>query len=173
MTIRRFRLLSITLTVVGALLFAGCGDDDTDSATEATDDAAGSEDLGDDFSVEGECAFLGEFARGVDEAFDTEEALRGGEAVDFGAIFRPLAEEIDDVAAAAPDEIQGDFEIVADGFEQAATALEGVVIDMSDPESFDPEALAELETLEDTFGGEFEAAAERIDVWISENCPAE
>lgn len=164
---RRPRMLPIALTVVGVLLVASCGGDDTENAIDAdatSGDATGA------FAADGECAFLGEFSSGVDAAFDAEEALSSDEAVDLGAVLAPLAEEIDDVAAAAPDEIGVDFETVSDGFQQAASALEGVVIDMSDPENFDPEVLAELQALEESFGGEFEQATRRIDTWISENC---
>lgn len=178
---RRTRLLS--LFVVLGLLVAACGDDDdTSTATEDTtaDETAEPEDTGDDGGdadeVEdalaeglGECGFLAGFATAFED-FDPTAMYSGTEATDFGAIFAPLAEAANDVADAAPSEIQDAFETVAEGFGAVADQLEGVVIDLSDPQSIDPEAMAQLESLDTSFGEDFEAASAEIDAWINENC---
>ena len=176
---RRTRILS--LFVVLGLLVGACGDDDdTSAATEDTTsgEEAETEDTGDRDAGEvedalaeelGECGFLAGFATAFED-FDPTAMYSGTEATDFGSIFAPLAEAADDVADAAPSEIQDAFHTVAEGFGAVAEQLEGVVIDLSDPESMDPEAMAKLESLETSFGEDFEAASTEIDTWISENC---
>lgn len=179
---RRTRVLS--LFVVLGLLVAACGDDDdANTATEDTtaDEDAETEDTDQDDSDDGdevedalaeglgECGFLTGFATAFED-FDPTAMYSGTEATDFGAIFAPLAQAAHDVADAAPSEIQGAFETVAEGFGAVAEQLEGVVIDLSDPESMDPEAMAKLESLDSSFGADFEAASTEIDAWISENC---
>lgn len=176
----RTRLLS--LFVVLGLLLAACGDDDdTTAATEdttsgeeaETEDTSDRDDAGEveDALAEGlgECGFLAGFATAFED-FDPTAMYSGTEATDFGAIFTPLAEAAEDVADAAPSEIQDAFRTVAEGFGAVAEQLEGVVIDLSDPQSMDPEAMAKLESLETSFGEDFEAASMEIDAWISENC---
>lgn len=178
----RRRLLPVSLLAVLGLVFAACGDDD-DIATSSEDtqpdvdadvDDADAPDEGldeDAFSGDlGECGFFVEFATAFDE-IDPASLFATGEEIDFGSFFGPLADEFEDVAAAAPDEIRDAFRTVADGFSDVAEELEGVVIDLSDPESIDPETTAKLEALESGFGAEFDAASEEIDAWMEANCP--
>lgn len=179
---RRFRLLSLLVAL--GLLVSACGDDDssidTSAAGEDTTDTSseleettGDEPAGvdEDALAEGlgECGFLAEFATAFDD-FDPTAAFSGTEAVDFGQMFAPIAEAAEDVAAEAPSEIKDAFETLADGFSTVAEELDGVVIDMSDPENIDPEAMAAFEDLDASFGEEFDAAGEEIDAWMSENC---
>ena len=172
--------------VAVALLLAACGDDDdTSTATDDTvadentetvteeeteDDDSGS-DVDEDAMAErlGECGFLTGFATAFED-FDPTAMYGGEEATDFGQIFAPLAQAAQDVAEAAPDEIREAFRTMADGFSAVAAELEGVVVDFTDPESMDPETMAKLESLDGAFDDEYEAAAEEIDGWVSENC---
>lgn len=177
----RTRLLS--LLVVLGLLVAACGDDDdtstaTDDTSEASEDTTETTEaddtddgLDEDAMAEslGECGFLAGFATAFED-FDPTAMYSGEEATDFGQIFAPLAEAAADVAEAAPSEIQDAFRTVADGFAAVADELEGVVIDLTDPEAMDPEAMAKLESLETSFGEDFESASAEIDAWMSENC---
>ena len=178
---RRSRLLSLLVAL--GLLVSACGDDDssTDSSAEGDTTDASSElvettddeptDVAEDALAEGlgECGFLAEFATAFDD-FDPTAAFSGAEAVDFGQMFAPIAEAAQDVAADAPSEIEDAFETVAERFSTVAEELDGVVIDMSDPENIDPEAMAAFEDLDASFGEEFDAAGEEIDAWMSENC---
>lgn len=178
----RTRLLS--LFVVLGLLVAACGDDDTSTATD--DSVEGSEDttettaedpddgdggVDEDAMAEslGECGFLTGFATAFED-FDPTAMYSGEEATDFGQLFAPLAEAARDVADDAPSEIQDAFRTVAEGFAAVAEELDGVVIDLTDPEAMDPEAMAKLESLETSFGEDFESASTEIDTWMSENC---
>lgn len=180
----RTRLLS--LLVVLGLVMAACGDDDdtstatddtvaeseeTTEPTEAGDTDAGDEGFDEDAMAEslGECGFLAGFATAFED-FDPTAMYSGEEATDFGQLFAPLAVAASEVADAAPSEIQDAFRTVADGFTAVADELDGVVIDLTDPEAVDPEAMAKLESLETSFGEDFESASAEIDAWMSENC---
>ncbi len=180
---RRTPLLGALIAI--ALLLTACGDDDTEAATDdtvaeptedetATETETESEDVGDidEDAVAGdlgECGFLTGFATAFED-FDPTTMAGGGEATDFGELFGPLAEAAQEVADAAPDEIEDAFRTMADGFTAVAEELEGVVIDFADPESMDPEAMAKLESLGTAFEGEFEAASAEIETWVGENC---
>lgn len=181
---RRFRLLSLLVAL--GLLVSACGDDD-DTTTGTTDDTAEDDtetsatleettddepaDIDEDALAEGlgECGFLADFATAFDD-FDPTAAFSGTAAVDFGQMFTPIAKAAAAVAADAPSEIKDAFETLAEGFSTVAEQLDGVVIDMSDPQSIDPEAMAAFENLDASFGDEFDAASEEIDAWMAENC---
>lgn len=174
------------LLVVASMALGACGDDDSgETATGSTagEETAGEETAGDetpgdgdDTGVDedalaegmGECGFLAGFATAFED-FEPPGVGGTGET-DFGAMFAPLADAAEDVADAAPSEIRDAFETVAEGFRTAADELEGVVLDLSDPENVDPEAMARLEELESSFSPDFEAAGEEIDAWIQDNC---
>lgn len=175
--------LPVALLAALALLLAACGDDD-DTATETTGEADGADDTGgsedtdggsDDQDLEGadlgECGFFVEFADSFDDV-DPSEMFAAGEEIDFGSFFGPIAAQFDSVADAAPSEIQDAFRTVADDFAEVADALDGVVIDLSNPQEMDPEAVEALETMESSFDTpEFDAASAEIDAWMQDNCP--
>lgn len=176
---RMLRLLALFAAL--GLVLSACGDDDDSTATddgaaqedgEASDDD-GSSDVGEEAEdaaeeaaedaiaseVGEECAFLGKFAAtGFDGAFDDVDPFNDG-----GASFQTLAEQFDEVADAAPDEIKDAFSTLAEGISTLAEALEGV--DMSDPESFDPAA---FEAIDDET---YVQAGEEVEAWLAENCP--
>jgi len=173
------------LAILGIGLAACGGDDEDDTATEdsveeptgttAPTETTDAGDEGDDDLDElaeglGECGFLAGFASAFAEV-DPATAFTSGEAVDFGALFGPLAEAARQVADDAPDEIQDAFETIADGFTTVAEELEGVVLDVSDPENVDPEAMAALEGLDTSFDEEFDAASQEIEAWVADTCP--
>lgn len=146
-----------------AMLLAACGDDDSASNAEQQAEDA----IGERFG--GECGFLGEFA-GAMEDFDPTGAMGSGESIDFGEFYGELAAEFQEVADAAPDDIRDAFQVMADSVTSAAEQLEGVELDTSDPQNMDPEALAALQSLDQSFGEEFSDATQEIDDWIQENC---
>ncbi len=186
---RRTHLLRLlaALAALGLLVAACGGDDDEDLGTgDGTEDVSGADDLDDvdDESEEaaeraaedalgaaagGECAFLGQLAGGFED-LGLEDAFLTGEPVDFGTIFQPFADELGEVADAAPDEIRDAFRTIADGFQTIAGEFDGVIVDPTDPESIDPETLERLDRLGEDLEGEFEDAADEIDAWLSENC---
>lgn len=180
----RRRLYPLSMLAALALVFSACGDDDDSAAdadettttadpggdTEETTTTDGGDD-GDDVAAGdlGECGFFAEFATDFED-LDPAELFAPGGSTDFGGFFGPLAEEFQDVADAAPEEIQSDFRTVADTFSEVAAQLEGVEIDLNNPEAIDPEAMEALEAMDTQFTGEFEESANAIDAWVQENC---
>lgn len=157
--IRLFVLVAAT-----ALLLGACGDDDTSTEAGAPEDEAedAAEDVLEDELGSG-CGFLGKFAgTGFDQAvgLDPTSALSDG-----GEAFTALAEEFREVADAAPDDIQDQFQTMADGMADMAEVFSE--IDLSDPSNIDPTA---FEQFEDGPGADFESAAEEVDAWIRDNC---
>lgn len=161
----------VALVAAASLTFAACGDDDGDTSTganplepseQAEKDAAG--ELG-----EG-CAFLGEFASGFEGAVDPEAFFGNAGDGDLGASFGAVADEFADAADAAPDEIADAIDTMAESFDQAASELEGMSFDASNPEDVDPELFAAFERLEKAFSAEFEAAADEVETYVAENC---
>lgn len=171
----------MVLLAATTLLVTACGDDDdttaaTDGDTTVTESApAGDDDDGgddDDPVVDaelGRCGFLAGFTPAFEE-FDPNTMYGGGEAVDYGQMFAPMARAMSDVASSAPSEIRDAFEVMADRFEAAADQLEGVVVDFSDPSGIDPEAAAALETFGESFDDEFESASDEVSEWLEANC---
>ncbi len=184
MTKRPILILTVAVAAVLSLAVTACGDDDTSTASsdtsttattasgsnsdaeQAAEDAAGA-------AIGGDCAFLGKIAgTGFEQAFDPTALMGNGQgAVDFGAVYAPLADQLSQVADAAPDEIADSFHTLADGFKEVADQLDGVKIDFSDPQNMDPDAMAKLEAVGSTLDtAEFQAASDEIDAWISANC---
>lgn len=183
--------LVLALLAALSLLLAACGDDDDTAAeAETTEPDDGSDDTGSDDTQDtgsddtetgdddpdldgadlGECGFFVDFAAAFEDVDPTELFAPGGEA-DFGSFFGPIAEQFQNVADGAPDEIQDSFQVVADEFGAVAEQLDGVVLDLSDPQNVDPEALAALETMETSFDTpEFNAASDEIEAWMDANC---
>jgi hypothetical protein len=168
----------VALIATAMLLFTACGDDDTGTLeaddnvgelpeADAEEDATSQiiEQLGE------ECAFLGQFAGGnFQGAFDPAALFGTGGDTDLGASFAAVAHEFREAAVAAPEEITTAVETMAEAFTAAASELDGVTLDVSDPENIDPEAFEAFERLEDTFGAEFEAAAQEVNTFVEENC---
>lgn len=175
----RRTLVLAALTSI-ALLFSACGDDDAGTATDDTVEDVTDAETETETDVEdasedalagdtGECGFLAGFATAFED-FDPSTMMGEGQATDFGQLFAPLAEAAQEVADAAPEEIRDAFRTMADGFTAVAEELDGVVVDLTDPESIDPEAMAKLEELGTAFQGDFESASAEIETWVGENC---
>lgn len=165
------RLLAAVLAAM--LLLSACGDDgssdqsgDGQSTTEQESDGTTGD--GGDLAA----AFTGDCSDAVN-AF-TEAVTSVGAAFVPGqeADLSDAATYLDEVADAAPDEISGDFQILADAFAEFAQALEDAGIDFSDPATFqDPEAIAALEQVDDAFDdAAVSEASDNIDAWFQDNC---
>lgn len=151
------------------LLLGACGDDDTDTGIDTSSGGSNAsegeaEELAEDViedQLGGECGFLGKFAgAGFDEALnlDPTSALTDG-----GMAFAAAAEEFQEVADAAPGDIQDAFQALADGMSEFADAFAGM--DLSDPSSFDPSVLEDLDN------EKFDQASDEVDAWVEEHCP--
>lgn len=174
------KVTAIVLVGCLALAAGACGGDDDEAADETTTttvatsdgDAADSGDSTDDGGADTtvdpdvlgflpeDCQFL------LAGAFLNPLASLGpGGEVDFDG----AAEQLASIADAAPAEVAGAMEVIADGFSQLAERLEG--IDLTDPQAFaDPAVAAAFEDLEGVFDEEFEAAGETVSAYVEENC---
>ncbi len=183
MTKRPIWVLFVAAAALLSLAVTACGDDDTTNASDSSStttsapksDAEQAAEDAASAALGGKCAFLGKIAgTGFEQAFDPTALMGNGQgAVDFGAVYGPLADQLTQVADAAPDEIADSFHTLADGFKQVADQLKGVSIDFSDPQNMDPDALAKLEAVGSSLDtAEFQAASDDVDTWMSANCDA-
>lgn len=77
------------------------------------------------------------------------------------------------LAADAPEEIADDLTTVADALGAYYETIADAGIDLSDPATLTPEAVAALEDAAAAFeSSEFQAASDGITAWFEENCPA-
>jgi hypothetical protein len=131
----------VIVSLVLVLAAVGCGDDD-DGGGLASGGGGG------DFCEEAESV------RQLGEAFD-----------DFDPEgLQTASDAIDDLAASAPDEISDDMAVMQDAIQQLVDAFDGV-----DPD--DDEATAEaLASLQDLDTEEIEAASNRIEEFVQEEC---
>ncbi|MGK2946979.1 MAG: hypothetical protein ACSLFP_00255 [Acidimicrobiales bacterium] len=169
------KVTAIVLAGCLALVAGACSSDGDDEAADETTttaavsdgdaaDDGGADDTVVDPDVLGflpeDCQFL------LAGAFLNPLASLGpGGEVDFDG----AADQLASIADAAPEEVAGAMEVIADGFSQLAERLEG--IDLTDPQAFaDPAVAAAFEDLEGVFDAEFEAAGETVSAYVEENC---
>lgn len=171
-------LLAGCLALVAAACGGDSGSDDTAAADDTTTTAAatdGGEGATDDGARNGDDELIDPDALGflpedcrflLAGAFLNPLASLGpsGE-VDFDAAAQQLAA----IADAAPAEVAGAMEVIANGFSEVAQRLEGV--DLTDPQAFsDPAVMAAFEDLDDVFDAEFEAAGETVSRYVEDSC---
>lgn len=107
-------------------------------------------------SIEAWCA--------VGEDFAGTSALESADPTDpeaFRAALEEFEAQLDEVRAAAPDEIRDDVALVLDGFDELFAALEAVDFDMMQ---------VDLSVVEAFNSEEFTAAGERVGAFTDENC---
>jgi len=79
-----------------------------------------------------------------------------------------VAAYFDQLAKSAPEEVRGDFKVIADAFHKIADALKGV--DLKNPS---PDALAKLQKLQKEIDQvKLQAAEQHISAWAAKNCHA-
>ncbi len=164
----------------GTFVFAaaGCGGDDDSSASDDTTvtETTTTEETTEEETTEEETT--------EEETTDTTETSASGSITEnceeFAQIGAQVSEAItgtadvdeikaafDELAAAAPDEIKADFEVLAEYMGAVAEALGGV--DVGAGETPDPAALAKLAQID---AAEATAASTNISNWVTENCTA-
>jgi hypothetical protein len=84
------------------------------------------------------------------------------------ANLQTVADQLDELAQSAPEEIKSDFQTLADGYQKIADALGGV--DLSSGQQPDPQALAELSKLGTEWSTKMTTAATNISTWAQQNC---
>lgn len=184
---RVMMLLAIASLGVLALAFAGCGGSDksaattettaatttettTESTTEATDttatettdttattDTTSTSGTG-SFADAQNCKEFSEFGQKISNAFT------GSGDADL----QKVADELDQMAAAAPSDIKSDFQTIADGYGQIADALKGV--NLSSGQAPDAGTIAKLTRLSTQLGTNMSTAAQNIATWAQQNC---
>jgi hypothetical protein len=171
-------LLVIASFALLVFAFAGCGGDDESSASEdttltetTTTEETTTEETTEEETTEAEDTDTTETTEtsASDDATseNCEEFAQIGaqvsEAVTGTADVDEIKAAFDELAAAAPDEIKPDFEVLATYMASVADALGGVKAG----ETPDPAALAKLAQLDSAAAT---TASTNISKWVTENC---
>ncbi len=171
------RWIAALLLAALALFVTGCGGDDggdsasSDTAvleteatdddateTEASDDGTATDATEDDGVLGGECAELAGLGSKLQGAFGSGS----GDIDSVSEVFDELAERV-------PEEIQDDYQVLADNFKEFAEALEGV--DLASGETPDAETLAKLQEAATSMDQpEVQQASQNIEAWVKANC---
>jgi len=167
---KRSRMLA--LAMVAGLALAACGGGDDDDAAEETTTTGEdttttkSTDSGDDLGD-----FTGECADFTEAFADAGQAISSAFSGSGDGDLEDVASYFDEVSERLPEEIRDDFEVFAGAYEEFALAIADADIDFSDPQSADPEALAELQELTSAFSSaEVQEASENIQAYMAESC---
>jgi hypothetical protein len=173
----------VTLLVVvcfGMFVFAaaGCGGDDDSSASddttltetttteETTEDETTDEETTDEETTDTtETSASDDFATAENCEEFAQIGAQVSEAITGTADVDEIKAAFDELAAAAPDDIRPDFEVLARYMTAIAEALGGA--DLGAGETPDPSALAKLAQIDAT---EATAASTNISRWVTENC---
>ena len=160
MSVRLVRGPLVSVCVVGALVFASCGGSDVSTA----DSASVSSDAGSvtgDSVVEDSAESLATFCK---SALDNQAGADIGADDDPAAIAEKLsanAASLAEMAGVAPSELKADAQAVADAAKGMADAIAG-----------DP-SLEKFNSLIEEFAtSDANAASERVQTWVNENCEA-
>ena len=153
----------VVLLVVGAFVLGACGGGDDDGG--GTTGAA----AGDGGGVAGpldavECA---QVVSAMAAAAAAVPQVMSGEVGDLGT----SVDQLEAMAAKAPEEIRADLLTVAQGYAAYSQALQDSGWDPSSGEAPPPEVIAALtaagQALDDA---DFQAASERVSAWFADNC---
>jgi hypothetical protein len=170
------RWLTIAVAVLGlALVGAGCGGDDEEAADETTvvvTDTLGTDDTTEDTTDDGtttddsddpllfaseDCRELAAAASALGSAFASP-----GSQVEGSEAFEELADRI-------PDEIEDDFQVLAEAYSSYADVIADIDIQPGEvPSAEDLQALQQaLATIDQQ---EVTQASANITAWVTENC---
>ena len=150
----------VVLLVIGAFVLAACGGGDDEGGAGTTGAAGGvagprdAEECGKDVSA-------------IAAAAPAVPQVMSGEAGDLGT----SVEQLEAMAAKAPEEIRADLLVVAQGYAAYSQALQDSGWDPSSGEAPPPEVIAALtvagQALDDA---DFQAASDRVSAWFAANC---
>ena len=177
---RRFvPLLVIASFALLVFAFAGCGGDDDSSASDDTTltETATTEETTEEETTEEETtetedtdttettetSASDDFATSENCQEFTQIGAQLSEAITGTADVDEIRAAFDELAAAAPDDIKPDFEVLA----RYMAAVADAVGDVGPGETPDPSALAKLAQLDST---EATTASTNISRWVTENC---
>lgn len=177
---RRWRLFAALFAAL--MLLGACGGDDGDSAEGENGDSAttteASNDGGSGDNGSGGGGGSGDLSAILSDSDCREfvEAMQGFDGSDFTnpGDLGELAGQFRSAADSAPSEIRDDMRVVAEAFAAFAETLDDLGVDFSDPSSFfnlTEAQNAELEAASQQFDTpEIEAAGERVEAFIEDNC---
>jgi hypothetical protein len=153
----------VVLLVVGAFVFAACGGGDDDAG--GTTGAAG----GDGGAIAGplDAAECAQVVGAMAAAAAAVPQVMSGEVGDLGT----SVDQLEAMAAQAPEEIRDDLVTVAQGYSAYVAALQDSGYDPASGQAPPPEVIAALteagQALDDA---DFQAASERVSAWFADNC---
>ena len=170
---RRFiQLVGISVLALLMLTATGCGKKSTSTTTTTTTETTASTETSETTTSETttsktttSASGLGDLAGNCGELANLGQTLAGALSGTGGSDISKIADTMKAFADQAPDDLKSAFETYADTFTKIGDALDGV--DMSNPTSIDPAALAKLS---DTAA--LTEAATKISTWAAENCHA-
>ena len=155
-----------------ALTLLACGFDDDDDAADAVDVTTSAEDAGSDVDSD-YCTAAGEL-QGSDDiglAFGFAPDGSAASAADVEAGAARLQATLDDLAAAAPDELREDVDLLVEVFDGFLDAVEEADFDVTALDPADPRvARMTAASAEDGSDPELDAAGARIEAYNAEAC---
>ena len=154
----------VVLLVVSAFVLAACGGGDDDGGAGTTG-AAGDDGGGVAGPLDAaECA---QVVSAMAAAAAAVPQVMSGEAGDLGT----SVEQLEAMAAKAPEEIRADLLVVSQGYAAYSQALQDSGWDPSSGEAPPPDVIAALtvagQALDDA---DFQAASDRVSSWFAANC---
>ena len=152
----------VMLLVVGAVVFAACGGGD-DGGGGTTGGAGG------DGGVAGplDAAECAQVVTAMAAAAAAIPQVMSGEAGDLST----SVDQLEAMAAKAPEEIRDDLLLVAQGYATYSAALQNSGWDPASGEAPPPEVVAALtEASQALDDADFQAASEHVSAWFATNC---
>jgi hypothetical protein len=153
----------VVLLVVGAFVFTACGGGD--DAGGGTTGGAGATAAGVAGPLDAvECA---QVVTAMAAAAAAIPQVMSGEAGDLST----SVDQLEAMAAKAPEEIRDDLLLVAQGYATYSAALQNSGWDPASGEAPPPEVVAALtEASQALDDADFQAASERVSAWFATNC---
>jgi len=173
------RRIAALLIAALALVAAGCGGSSNDEASSDTESVVAT-------TMTDTAATDTESATETDTDTDTDmsgQAVLGGKCAELAQLGAKLSQSMagqgsdledaskffDELAGQVPDEIKGDYEVIAKNFKKIAEALKGV--DLQSGQTPSPEQAAKLQqALTSINNNEVQQATQHIEAWAKANC---
>ncbi len=173
---RRIAALSIAVL---ALVAAGCGGSSNNEASSDTDTTATIQTTP---NTETETSTEGSTLTETDTG-DTGEVALGGKCAELAQLGAKLSQSMtgqtgdlesasklfDEIAGQVPDEIKGDYEVIAKNFKKIAEAFKGVNLQSGQAPSADQAAKLQ-QVLASIDNAEVQKATQHIEAWAKANC---
>jgi hypothetical protein len=183
---RKFAVLALGVLAFAA---AGCGGDDSSSEAAAdtqveetaTVDTTAEDTMTEDTTAEDTTAV--DTTESTDTSGDIDLGDLSGDCLQFAGVGAKIAQAMsganadisktadlfDELVASAPDEIKGDFQVIAEGVTALAAAMKGIDFKAGATPSADQ--LAKMQTaLASVDSAKLQTASQHIEAWSKEHC---